>query len=168
MRPRVNTNVMEIRVGFGYDVHRLESGEKLRLGGVDIPAQVRAVGHSDADVLIHAVCDALLGAAGLADIGHHFPNEQDEWKGRDSRHFLEAVMRMLSEKGWGVGNVDCTVSLEQPRIAPHIQKMKTELAPRLGIGLDALSIKATTEEGLDDVGRSSGIRAYAVALILKS
>ena len=152
----------------GFDVHELQEGRDFFLGGIQLPgAQKGAVGHSDADVLIHAICDALLGAANLRDIGYHFSNTDNRWKGKDSKFFLEEVTRMLKDKGWKVGNVDCTVCLEKPKINPHIQSMKNALAPILEIAEDDISIKATTNERLGYVGREEGVCAYAVALIQK-
>ncbi len=156
---------MKIRVGLGYDVHVLEEGKDFFLGGVKLPAARGAVGHSDADVLIHAICDALLGAANLRDIGFHFANTANRWKGMDSKFFLAEVATMLHEKGWQVENVDCTVCLEKPRLNPHIDAMKKVLAPLMKISEDDVSIKATTSERLGFVGREEGVNAYAVALI---
>jgi len=159
---------MKIRIGMGFDVHQLEDGRDFFLGGIRLQdAQKGAIGHSDADVLIHALCDALLGAANLRDIGYHFSNTDDRWKGKDSRFFLQEVMGMLREKGWKVGNVDCTICLEKPKINPHIQAMKKALAPILDVTDDDVSIKATTNERLGYVGREEGVCAYAVALIQK-
>jgi 2-C-methyl-D-erythritol 2,4-cyclodiphosphate synthase len=151
----------------GYDVHVLEEGRDLFLGGVKLPSTKGAVGHSDADVLIHAICDALLGAANLRDIGFHFANDDSRWKGMDSRFFLQEVMRMLYEKGWQIENVDCTICLEKPKINPHIGDMKKILAQLMKISEDDVSIKATTSEKLGYVGREEGVNAYAVALISK-
>lgn len=159
---------MKIRVGLGYDVHVLEEGRDFFLGGIKLPATKGAVGHSDADVLIHAICDALLGAANLRDIGYHFANSDNRWKGMDSKYFLAEVTRMLAEKGWRVENVDCTICLEKPKVNPHIPEMKRVLAPLMGINEDEVSIKATTSEKLGFVGRQEGVNAYAVALISKS
>ena len=157
---------MKIRVGMGFDVHELQDGRDFFLGGIRLPsAQKGAVGHSDADVLIHAICDALLGAANLRDIGYHFSNTDDRWKGKDSKIFLQEVMRMLRERGWEVGNVDCTICLEKPKVNPHIQSMKNVLAPILDVTDDDISIKATTSERLGYVGREEGVCAYAVVLI---
>lgn len=157
---------MKIRVGMGFDVHELQSGRDFFLGGIQLPgAEKGAVGHSDADVLIHAICDALLGAANLRDIGFHFSNTDDRWKGKDSKFFLQEVVRLLKGKGWRVGNVDCTVCLEKPKVNPHIQAMKAALAPILDVTEDDISIKATTNERLGYVGREEGVCAYAVALI---
>jgi 2-C-methyl-D-erythritol 2,4-cyclodiphosphate synthase len=159
---------MNIRVGMGFDVHELEEGKSFYLGGIELKEATRgAVGHSDADVLIHAICDALLGAANLRDIGFHFSNKDDRWKGKDSKYFLKEVTRMLTEINWKVGNVDCTICLENPKINPHVQEMKRVLAPLMNIPEDALSIKATTNEKLGYVGREEGVCAYAVTLIFK-
>jgi 2-C-methyl-D-erythritol 2,4-cyclodiphosphate synthase len=152
----------------GFDVHELQDGRDFFLGGIQLPdSQKGAVGHSDADVLIHAICDALLGAANLRDIGYHFSNTDERWKGRDSKFFLQEVIRMLKEKGWNVGNVDCTICLEKPKVNPHIETMKKALAPILNVTPDDISIKATTNERLGYVGREEGVCAYAVALIQK-
>lgn len=152
----------------GFDVHPLAEGRDLFLGGVKLDAAKGAVGHSDADVLIHAICDALLGAANMRDIGFHFSNTDDRWKGMDSKHFLKEVTRMIEEKGWRIGNVDCTLTLEKPKVNPHIPLMKKVLAPLMNISEDDVSIKATTNEKLGYVGREEGVNAYAVALITKS
>jgi 2-C-methyl-D-erythritol 2,4-cyclodiphosphate synthase len=157
----------KIRVGLGFDVHQLESDRPLWLGGINIPADKGAVGHSDADVLIHAICDALLGAANMRDIGFHYSNKDDRWKGMDSKFFLKDVTRMLTDKGWTIGNVDCTLTLELPKINPHIPAMKQVLAPLMNISEDDVSIKATTNETIGYVGRREGINAYAVVLITK-
>jgi 2-C-methyl-D-erythritol 2,4-cyclodiphosphate synthase len=156
---------MKIRVGMGYDVHQLEEGRELFLGGIRLPSAKGAIGHSDADVLIHAICDALLGAANLRDIGFHFANNDQRWKGMDSKFFLAQVTAMLHEKKWFIENVDCTVCLEHPKINPHIDAMKKILAPIMNISEEDISIKATTSEKLGFVGREEGINAYAVALI---
>jgi 2-C-methyl-D-erythritol 2,4-cyclodiphosphate synthase len=159
---------MKIRVGMGFDVHPLESGRDLFLGGIKLEAEKGAVGHSDADVLIHAICDALLGAANLRDIGFHFANTDNRWKGMDSKFFLKEVTRMLTEKGWSIQNVDCTLTLEKPKVNPHIPAMKKVLAPLMNISEDDVSIKATTNEKLGYVGREEGVNAYCVALISKN
>jgi 2-C-methyl-D-erythritol 2,4-cyclodiphosphate synthase len=158
---------MKIRVGLGFDVHQLEEGHDFWLGGIKLPATKGATGHSDADVLIHAICDALLGAANLRDIGFHFSNKDERWNGMDSKFFLKEVTRMLEEKGWKVGNVDCTLCLEHPKINPHIDEMKKVLAPLMNIEEEDVSIKATTNEKLGYVGRDEGVNAYAVALIYR-
>lgn len=156
---------MKIRVGLGFDVHALQEGKDFILGGINLPSKKGAVGHSDADVLIHAICDALLGAANLRDIGYHFANEDNRWKDMDSRFFLEQVTAMLHEKGWVVQNVDATICLEKPKINPHIDTMKKVLAPLMRITEEDISIKATTSERLGYVGREEGVNAMAVALI---
>jgi 2-C-methyl-D-erythritol 2,4-cyclodiphosphate synthase len=158
---------MKIRVGMGFDVHQLETGRDFWLGGIKLSAEKGAVGHSDADVLIHAICDALLGAANLRDIGFHFSNTDNRWKGKDSKYFLSEVTKMLADQGWKIENVDCTLCLEKPKINPHIPEMKKTLAPLMHIGEDDISIKATTNETLGYVGRQEGVNAYAVALIKK-
>ena len=158
---------MKIRVGLGYDVHQLEEGRDFFLGGIKLPSDIGAVGHSDADVLIHAICDALLGAANLRDIGFHFSNKDERWKNMDSKFFLKEVTRMITEKGWQIQNVDCTVCLENPKVNPHIDEMKRILAPLMNISEDDISIKATTSEKLGYVGREEGVNAMAVALISK-
>lgn len=158
---------MKIRVGLGFDVHQLEEGRDFYLGGIKLPAAKGAVGHSDADVLIHAICDALLGAANLRDIGFHYSNTDPRWGGMDSKFFLQDVTRMLSEKGWRVENVDCTLCLEAPKVTPHIPQMKKVLAPLMNISEEDISIKATTAERLGYIGREEGVNAYAVALIIK-
>ncbi|MCU0396904.1 MAG: 2-C-methyl-D-erythritol 2,4-cyclodiphosphate synthase [Cyclobacteriaceae bacterium] len=158
---------MKIRVGLGFDVHQLEEGRDFWLGGIKLPASKGATGHSDADVLIHAICDAILGAANLRDIGYHFSNKDQRWSGMDSKFFLKEVTRMVEEKGWKIGNVDCTICLEHPKINPHINDMKRVLAPLMNISEEDVSIKATTNEKLGYVGRDEGINAYAVALISK-
>jgi 2-C-methyl-D-erythritol 2,4-cyclodiphosphate synthase len=159
---------MKIRVGMGFDVHPLQTGRDLFLGGIKLEAEKGAVGHSDADVLIHAICDALLGAANMRDIGFHFANTDNRWKGMDSKFFLKEVTRMLSEKGWSIQNVDCTLTLEKPKINPHIPAMKKVLAPLMNISEEDVSIKATTNEKLGYVGREEGVNAYCVALISKN
>ncbi len=158
---------MKIRVGLGFDVHQLEEGRDFYLGGIKLPATKGAVGHSDADVLIHAICDALLGAANLRDIGFHYSNKDPRWSGKDSKFFLKDVTRMLSEHGWKVENVDCTLCLESPKVNPHIPEMKKVLAPLMNIAEEDISIKATTAERLGYIGREEGVNAYAVALIKK-
>lgn len=159
---------MKIRVGLGFDVHQLEEGRDFYLGGIKLPAQKGAVGHSDADVLIHAICDALLGAANLRDIGFHYSNKDPRWSGMNSTFFLKDVTRMLHERGWQIENVDCTICLEAPKVNPHISEMKKVLAPLMSIEEDDVSIKATTSEKLGYVGREEGVNAYAVALIKKN
>ena len=159
---------MKIRVGFGFDVHPLEEGRDFWIGGLKVPAAKGAVGHSDADVLIHAICDALLGAANLGDIGVHFSNKDPKWAGMDSKYFLKEVTRMLSANGWKIDNVDCALALEEPKIKAHIPQMKMILAPLMNITEEDISIKATTTEKLGYIGRQEGVNAYAVALISKA
>ncbi len=153
------------RIGFGYDVHRLEEGLPFRLGGVSIPYSMGAKGHSDADVLIHAICDALLGAAALGDIGTHFPDNQQEYKGINSLLLLEKSISLLTDKGFRIGNIDATICLQQPKIQPYIDDMRYALSMAMGIDKDQVSVKATTEERLGFTGRKEGVSAYAVALI---
>ena len=158
---------MKIRVGFGYDVHRLEEGEIFTLGGIKIEHHKGAVGHSDADVLIHAICDALLGAANLRDIGFHFSDKDPEFKGIDSKILLRQVGEFLQQKGFTICNIDSTISLQQPKISALIPEMQKVLALTLGIDADDISIKATTTEKLGFEGREEGVSAYAVVLIQK-
>jgi len=156
-----------MRIGFGYDVHRLAKGEELWLGGKLIPAELGAVGHSDADVLIHVICDALLGAANLRDIGFHFPDTSADYKGVDSKILLREVVKLLEEKGYSVGNIDSTVVMERPKVNPHITDMQAILAEILKVEEDAISIKATTSERIGFVGREEGVAAFATVLIQK-
>lgn len=158
---------MDIRVGYGFDVHRLVEGRPLWLGGVLLPHEMGLLGHSDADVLIHAVCDALLGAANLRDIGFHFPDTSEEFAGIDSKILLQKTVDLLRAKSWKVGNVDATVCAEHPKINPYIAEMQAVLAPVLGVPMDAVSIKATTTEKLGYTGREEGISASAVVLIIR-
>ncbi len=154
-----------MRVGFGYDVHQLVEGRKLIVGGVEIPHVKGLLGHSDADVLIHAVCDALLGAANLGDIGHLFPDTDNAYLGIDSKILLSRVMDVLDENGYRLGNVDCTLCAQRPKIAPHIRSMKAAMAKAMRCDESQISIKATTTERLGFVGQEEGMSAYAVALI---
>lgn len=156
---------MRIRVGFGYDVHILSETRSLWLGGIKIEHTKGLVGHSDADVLLHAICDALLGAANLRDIGFHFPDTAGEYKDIDSKILLKRTLEVLTEKGYKVGNIDATICAEKPKINPHIPQMQKVIADILKINLDDISIKATTSEKVGFVGREEGITAYAVALI---
>ena len=158
---------MKIRIGFGFDVHQLQEKNELWLGGIQIKHSKGAVGHSDADVLIHAICDALLGAAGMRDIGFHFPDTSKEFKNIDSKILLVRVIDLLKKENYTVGNIDCTLVLENPKINPHIDLMKRTLAPLLNIGISDIGIKATTNEKMGYVGREEGVCAYAVALIQK-
>ncbi len=157
----------EIRIGQGYDVHRLVEGRKLILGGVEIPWEKGLLGHSDADVLIHAVMDALLGAAALGDIGAIFPDSDPKYEGADSVELLRKVSALLREKGWRLGNLDATVIAQRPRLAPHIPEMRRRIAEALSASIDDVSVKATTEEHLGFTGRGEGISAQAVALLLR-
>jgi 2-C-methyl-D-erythritol 2,4-cyclodiphosphate synthase len=159
---------MNIRVGFGYDVHPLGEERELWLGGIKLEFEKGCVGHSDADVLLHAICDALLGAANLRDIGHHFPNTDQRFRNADSKLLLKEVVSLLAQKGYSVGNIDATLSLEAPKINPHITSMQNIIAPILGVSADEVSIKATTNERLGYVGRGEGVNAFAVALIYKT
>lgn len=160
--------MMNIRIGQGYDVHRLEPGRKFWLGGIEIPHTQGAVGHSDADVLIHVICDALLGAANLRDIGYHFPDNDPKYKLIDSKILLKQVLKLVNEAGYQIGNVDVTVSLQSPKISNYIPEMKKCLAEVMEIEEGSVSIKATTTEKLGFVGREEGVSALAVALIYQS
>jgi 2-C-methyl-D-erythritol 2,4-cyclodiphosphate synthase len=153
------------RIGMGYDVHRLAPGYKLWIGGLEIPFEKGSVGHSDGDVLIHAVCDALLGAANLRDIGFHFPDNDPSLKGIDSKIILQKCMQIIRSAGYEVGNIDSTVALQQPKINPYIEEMQACMSEVMGIDKSQLSIKATTTEKMGFVGSGEGISAYAVALI---
>ena len=157
---------MNIRVGQGFDVHAFCEGRKLMLGGVEIPYRLGLAGHSDADVLIHAICDALLGAAGLGDIGRHFPDNDPQYAGIDSMRLLERVMQSLGELDFKVGNLDATVIAQAPKLAPHIDAMCSRLAPVLGVAASDLNIKATTTEKLGFTGRGEGVAAQAVVLLV--
>ena len=159
---------MKIRVGFGFDVHQLLTGHPFWLGGIQLNHTKGAVGHSDADVMIHAICDALRGAAGMRDIGFHFPNTSSEYKNIDSKILLAQVVDLLKKENYSIGNIDCTLVLENPKINPHIDKMKQTLAPILNIETTDISIKATTNETMGYVGREEGVCAYAVVLIQKN
>ena len=155
-----------MRIGTGYDVHKLMEGRKLIIGGVEIPYEKGLLGHSDADVLVHAVMDALLGAAALGDIGKHFPDSDPKYKGADSLMLMREVRRILSENGFEVGNVDATIIAQAPKMSPHIDTMRRNIADALGLDVSQVSVKATTEERLGFTGRGEGISAQAVALIL--
>lgn len=158
---------MNIRVGFGYDVHVFAPGREFWMGGIKIEHEVGLLGHSDADVLIHALCDALLGAANLRDIGFHFPDTASEYKNIDSKILLVETMRLLRQKGSEFGNADCTVCAEEPKLNPHIPAMQKCLAEVMGVDSDTISIKATTSEKMGFVGRKEGIAAYVTVLISK-
>lgn len=156
---------MQIRVGFGYDMHRLQEGRELWIGGVKLDFKKGLLGHSDADVLIHVICDALLGAANLRDIGYHFPDTSPEYHNVDSKILLKDTMSLLRDKGYTVGNIDATVCAEQPKLNPYIPAMQQKLAEVMKVDEELISIKATTSEKMGFVGREEGITAYAVALI---
>ena len=156
---------MTMRIGHGYDVHRLVEGRKLILGGVEVPHTLGLLGHSDADVLTHAVMDALLGAAALGDIGRHFPDTDPAYAGADSLKLLDRVVELLEEKGYRVGNVDATILAQRPKLAPYIEKMRDNLAARMKADPDQVNVKATTEERLGFTGAEEGIAAHAVALL---
>lgn len=156
-----------MRIGHGYDVHKLVAGRKCIIGGVDIPSPVGLLGHSDADVLLHAISDAVLGAAAMGDIGHLFPDTDDKWKGADSLELLKEVVRRLNSKGYKLVNIDSTVLAQAPKLAPYIQDMRENIASACGIDTDCVSVKATTEEGLGFTGAKEGIAAHAVCLIEK-
>lgn len=158
---------MKIKVGFGFDVHQLKDGLDFWLGGIKVPHTKGGLGHSDADVLIHAICDALLGAANLGDIGKHFPDSSEEFKGIDSKILLKEVVKMISERGYSIGNIDSTVCLQKPKIGPYIPEMQKVLASCINIDSEDISIKATTTERLSFVGREEGVSAYATVLIQK-
>ena len=155
------------RVGFGYDVHVFATGRELWMGGIQIDHPVGLLGHSDADVLIHAICDAILGAANLRDIGYHFPDTAGEYKNIDSKILLSKTMLLLREKGYEFGNVDCTICSEEPKMNPHIATMQSCLADVMGVEADQISIKATTSERMGFVGRKEGVAVYATALIYR-
>lgn len=157
----------DFRIGHGYDVHALADGLRLVLGGVEIPHTKGCVAHSDGDVAIHALCDALLGAAALGDIGLHFPDSADEFRGIDSRILLRRVAALLREKGYEIGNVDCTIQMQRPKLRPYIDRMREAMAADLGIGADRVSVKATTTEQLGFEGREEGVSVSAVALIFR-
>ncbi len=161
------SNQADVRIGQGVDFHGFVDDRPLILGGVRIPCDQGLAGHSDADALIHALCDALLGALALGDIGFHFPDSDARWKDIDSRVLLRETKRLVSERGWEVGNVDITVLAQKPRLAPHIPDMQRRLADDLAVTADRISIKATTTERLGAIGRQEGIAAWAVALLLR-
>jgi 2-C-methyl-D-erythritol 2,4-cyclodiphosphate synthase len=156
---------MAFRIGYGYDVHQLAEGEEFWLGGLKVPHTHGAVGHSDADVLLHVICDALLGSLALRDIGLHFPDTDPQYKGVDSKKLLQHTYDLVTEAGWKLGNLDCTVCLERPKLSPHIDAMRQCIAGLLGVELNQISIKATTTEKLGFVGLEEGVSAHAVVLI---
>ena len=156
------------RIGHGYDVHALAAGLPLRLCGVDLQHEKGCVAHSDGDVAVHALCDALLGAAALGDIGLHFPDTSDDYAGIDSKILLRRVAAMLRERGYEIGNVDCTISMQRPKLRPHIDAMRAAMAEAMGVDVDRVSVKATTTEHLGFEGREEGVSTSAVALIYKA
>lgn len=158
---------MSVRIGFGYDVHRLQEGRRLMLGGLHIPSEIGLLGHSDADVLLHAITDAVLGALALGDIGALYPDTDAEWKDADSGELLKGAVARIHEMGWTVGNVDATVVLERPKLRPHIDAMRARIAELLGVGPDDVSVKATTSEKMGFVGTQEGAAAYAVCTVVK-
>ena len=158
---------MKIKIGFGYDIHQLVENRDFWLGGIKLDFHLGAKGHSDADVLLHAISDALLGAANLRDIGFHFPDTDPNYKNADSKVLLKGVVNLIKDKGYEVGNIDCTVVLEQPKVNPHIPQMQMIIADILNVDIDDVSIKATTSEKMSFVGREEGVKAYAVALVSK-
>lgn len=160
-------SIMKIRVGMGFDVHRLVEGRELWLGGVKINHVKGLLGHSDADVLIHAICDALLGAANMRDIGYHFPDNDDQFKNIDSKILLKKTVKLIRDKGYEISNIDATVCAERPKLNPHIPVMRQTMAEVMDIDADDISIKATTTEKLGFTGREEGVSAYAVALVCK-
>jgi len=158
---------MKIKVGFGFDVHQLKENHPFVLGGIHLEHHKGAFGHSDADVLLHAICDALLGAANLRDIGFHFKNTDPQWKGISSMVLLKETVKMLTEKGWTIGNIDAMLCLEAPKINPHIPQMQENISKAIGLDIEDISIKATTNEMMGFIGREEGVVAYAVCLIQK-
>lgn len=157
-----------MRIGHGYDVHRLVEGRKLILGGVEIPYEKGLLGHSDADVLVHAIMDAILGAAALGDIGRHFPDTDEKFKGADSLKLLKEVKKLIELKGYSLSNIDATIIAQKPKLMPYIEKMRENISKTLNINIDDINIKATTEEGLGFTGSGEGISAHAVALLVKT
>ena len=156
-----------MRVGLGYDVHKLVERRKLIIGGVNVPHEKGLLGHSDADVLIHAVMDSILGALALGDIGKHFPDTDEKYKGADSMKLLEFVYNLIKEKGYGIGNIDCTIIAQSPKMAPYIQNMRENIAKALNTDIDNINVKATTEEGLGFTGAKEGIAAQSICLLVK-
>ncbi|MGQ4649395.1 2-C-methyl-D-erythritol 2,4-cyclodiphosphate synthase [Lyngbya aestuarii] len=159
---------MNIRIGNGYDIHKLVTGRRLILGGVEIPHELGLLGHSDADVLTHAIMDAMLGALSLGDIGHYFPPSDPKWAGADSLVLLNQVNQLVQTNGWKIGNIDSVIVAERPKLKPHIKTMRDRLASTLELAPDQIGVKATTNEKLGPVGREEGIAAYAVALLVSN
>lgn len=163
-----NPAIPNIRIGQGFDVHAFGDGDHLMIGGVRVPHERGVLAHSDGDVVLHALCDAMLGALALGDIGQHFPPSDPQWKGADSRAFVRHCNQLLAEQGWRVGNADITVICEKPKIGPHAPAMRAAIADDLGIALDAVSVKATTTEKLGFTGRGEGISAQAACLLVRA
>lgn len=158
---------MSVRIGQGFDAHRFGLGRPLMLGGVQVPFEKGLVGHSDGDCLIHAVCDALLGACGEGDMGRHFPSSDERWRGVESHVFLDEVARVVTARGFSLGNLDATVIAEEPRLSPHLAAMRESLSRRLGVPVDLVSVKAKSADGLGAIGRGEGIAALAVVLLVR-
>lgn len=156
-----------LRIGHGYDAHRIEAGDGVTLGGVHIPCAYRLIAHSDGDVLIHALCDALLGACALGDIGKFFPDTDAKYRGIDSRELLREVVRRVGDTGYAIGNADLTLIAQVPKVAPHVALMRERLAQDLGVAVDVVNVKATTNEGMGHIGRKEGIAGHAVVLLEK-
>ena len=156
-----------MRVGLGYDVHKLVEGRKLIIGGVNVPHETGLLGHSDADVLVHAVMDSILGALALGDIGKHFPDTDEKYKGADSIKLLEFVYNLIKDKGYIIGNIDCTIIAQSPKMAPHIMNMRTNIAKALNMDIENINVKATTEEGLGFTGTKQGIASQSICLLVK-
>lgn len=158
---------MDFKIGFGVDIHRLEKGLPLKVGGVEIPSEKGAVGHSDADVLLHAISDSILGALNLRDIGFHFPDTDPKYKGIDSTILLSEICEMIKKESYKISNIDCTVVLEQPKLSSFIPEMQSVISKTLNISSDQISVKATTNEGLGNIGKGEAIKAYATVLLVK-
>jgi 2-C-methyl-D-erythritol 2,4-cyclodiphosphate synthase len=156
-----------MRIGSGYDVHKLVEGRKLIIGGVHVPHETGLLGHSDADVLVHAVMDSILGALALGDIGKHFPDTEEKYKGADSIKLLEFVYNLIKDKGYVIGNIDCTIIAQSPKMAPHIQNMRNNICKSLNTDINNINVKATTEEGLGFTGNKQGIAAQSICLLVK-
>ena len=157
-----------MRIGYGYDVHQLKEGEELWLGGIQVPHEKGAVGHSDADVVLHVICDALLGALALRDIGYHFPDTDPAYKGIDSKKLLVETYRLITDAGWELGNVDCTLCLQRPKVLPYIEERRACIAGVMGVDVGQVSVKATTTEKLGFVGTEEGVSAHAVVLLQRA
>jgi 2-C-methyl-D-erythritol 2,4-cyclodiphosphate synthase len=158
---------LNFRTGFGFDVHAFAEGRKLIIGGIDIPSDKGLEGHSDADVLLHAICDAMLGALALGDIGFHFPNTDERWKDADSKLLLKHVNELINSKGYELGNLDCVLAMEKPKISPYVDQIRTRISEILNTNIDQISIKATTTEKLGFIGRTEGVASFATVLLIK-